>query len=278
MSKITAPAKSRKRFVTAVLFACVAVTALIPSFASSKPSKLSGADVMTRSDVNSVSPALGAYTESKLLGEVWKRPELSVRDRSIVTAAALISRQQTVEMPYYFELALENGVKPSELSEIIFHLAFYCGWPNAIAASHAASGVFKERHVAVDQLPEISPNLLSIEPLAEEKRASRVQQDVGPVSQGLVEYTGSLLFHDLWLRPGLAPRDRSLVTVSALIAAGQSGQITFHLNKAMDNGLTQPQAAEVLTHLAFYVGWPNVMSAVPTVKAVFESRALQIRP
>jgi len=65
------------------------------------------------------------------------------------------------------------------------------------------------------------------------------------------------------------------VTVSALIAAGQSAQISFHLNKAMDNGLTKAQVSEMLTHLAFYVGWPNSMSAVPIVKGVFDSRLNQ---
>jgi 4-carboxymuconolactone decarboxylase len=62
------------------------------------------------------------------------------------------------------------------------------------------------------------------------------------------------------------------VTVSALIAAGQVAQIPFHLNRAMDNGLTNAQASEVLTHVAFYAGWPNAMSAVPLVKGVFEGR------
>jgi 4-carboxymuconolactone decarboxylase len=62
------------------------------------------------------------------------------------------------------------------------------------------------------------------------------------------------------------------VTVSALIAAGQVAQIPFHLNRAMDNGLTKAQASEVLTHVAFYAGWPNAMSAVPLVKGVFEGR------
>lgn len=227
----------------------------------------------TKNDVQSVSPALESYTESKLIGEVWRRPDLSPRDRSVITVAALISRNQTIEMPYHLRLALDNGVRPSELSEMIFHLAFYSGWPNAMAAVTIAKEVFAERGIRVDQLPAVSPPLLAIEPVAEEKRAVRVSQDAGPVSQGLVEYTGSLLFHDLWLRPDLAPRDRSLVTVSALIAAGQSAQITFHLNKAMDNGLTKAQASEMLTHLAFYVGWPNAMSAVPVVKGVFDSRA-----
>uniref|UniRef100_UPI003F829F15 carboxymuconolactone decarboxylase family protein n=1 Tax=Cupriavidus ulmosensis TaxID=3065913 RepID=UPI003F829F15 len=85
-------------------------------------------------------------------------------------------------------------------------------------------------------------------------------------------YTGDVLFHDLWLRPALAPRDRSLVTVSALIAAGQVAQIPYHLNRAMDNGLTKAQASEVLTHLAFYAGRPNVFSAIPVARGVFEQR------
>jgi 4-carboxymuconolactone decarboxylase len=80
------------------------------------------------------------------------------------------------------------------------------------------------------------------------------------------------VFHDLWLRPALAPRDRSLVTASALIASGQVAQITYHLNRAMDNGLTKAQASEMLTQLAFNAGWPKVFSAIPVVKAVLEKR------
>jgi 4-carboxymuconolactone decarboxylase len=89
----------------------------------------------------------------------------------------------------------------------------------------------------------------------------------------LYSIPADLLFHDLWLRPALVPRDRSLVTVSALIASGQTAQITYHLNRAMDNGLTKAQASEMLTQLAFYAGWPNVFSAIPVVKAVFEKRS-----
>jgi len=92
------------------------------------------------------------------------------------------------------------------------------------------------------------------------------------VAPGLVRYTSDVLFRDLWLRPALAPRDRSLVTVSALIASGQVAQIPFHLNRAMDNGLTRAEASEALTHLAFYAGWPNVFSAVPVAREVFEKR------
>ena len=100
----------------------------------------------------------------------------------------------------------------------------------------------------------------------------QASEQFGAVAPGLVEYTTDYLFRDLWLRPDLAPRDRSLITVAALIASGQVAQITFHLNRAMDSGLTQEEAGEVITHLAFYAGWPNAFSAVPVAKDVFDKR------
>jgi len=160
----------------------------------------------------------------------------------------------------------------NEMSELITHLAFYSGWANAMSAVAIAKDVFGKRGIGSDQLPPASPPLLAIDEAAETQRAVRVQEQFGAVAPGLVQYTTDVLFHDLWLRPGLAPRDRSLVTVSALIASGQVAQIPYHLNRAMDNGLTQAQAVEVITHLAFYAGWPNAFSALPVAKEVFEKR------
>jgi len=228
--------------------------------------------MLTLEDVRMVAPALERYTQGPLLGDLWKRPDLSPRDRSIVTVAALIACHQTIEMPYYFNLGLDNGVKPSELSEIITHLAFYAGWGNAMSAVAVAKELFGKRGIGADHLPPASGELLPIDEAAEAQRAAHVAQDVGPVAPGVVQYTSDKLFHDLWLRPALAPRDRSLVTVSALIASGHVAQIPYHLNRAMDHGLTQAQASEVLTHLAFYAGWPHVFSAIPVVKEVFEKR------
>lgn len=227
----------------------------------------------TLDDIRAVAPALERYTQDRLLAEVWKRPGLSPRDRSIVTIAALIARNQTIEMPYYFNLALDDGVRPREISEIITHLAFYSGWSNAMAAVVVAKDVFAARKIGADQLPAASAPLLPLDEAAEAQRAARVGQQFGATAPGVVQYTTDILFRDLWLRPDLAPRDRSLVTVSALVAAGQVAQVPYHLNRAMDNGLTQVQAAEAITHLAFYVGWPNAFSALPVAKDVFEKRS-----
>jgi 4-carboxymuconolactone decarboxylase len=227
--------------------------------------------MQTLNEPRTVAPALERYAKGPL-ADLWKRPELEPRDRSLVTVAALIARNQTIEMPHYFNLALDNGVKPHELSEIITHLAFYSGWANAMSAVALAKDVFAERKIGTEDLPVASPTLLPLDAEAETKRETNVQQLFGHIAPGLVQNTTDVLFRDLWLRPDLAPRDRSLVTVSALIASGQVAQITYHLNRAMDNGLTQRQAGEVVTHLAYYAGWPNAFSALPVVKDVFEKR------
>lgn len=253
--------------------ATIATVSLIGSaLAQGGPMTKQGANPMLSADVQTVSPALEKYTQNALLGDVWKRPGLSPRDRSIVTLAALIARNQAIELPTHLNLALDNGVKPAEISEIITHLAFYAGWSNAMSAISVAKDFFAARHIGADQLPPASGPQLALNEAAEAQRATRVGEQFGTVAPGLVHYTTDLLFRDLWLRPGLAPRDRSLVTVSALIAAGQVAQVSYHLGRAMDNGLTQVQAGEVITHLAFYAGWPNAFSALPVAKEVFEKR------
>ncbi len=229
------------------------------------------ASSLASTKLGSVSPALEKY-DRETIGPLWARPELAARDRCIITVSALIARNQTLEMEHYFKFALDNGVKPRELSEIISHLAFYSGWPNAMSAVDVASSVFAQRKINLENLPLASPELLPINKEAEESRAANVEQQFGKVARGVVQYTSDVLFNDLWLRPDLKPRDRSLVTISALIASGQVAQIPYHLNRAMDNGLTQEEASEVLTHLAFYVGWPRVFSALPIAKEVFEKR------
>jgi 4-carboxymuconolactone decarboxylase len=231
-----------------------------------------GARPPARDDVRMVAPALERYEQGALFGNLWRRPDLSPRDRSLVTLAALIARNQAAELPRYLDLALDGGVTPGEISEVITHLAFYSGWGNATQAVAAAKDVFSRRGIGADQLPAASPEPLPLDQAAEAQRAARVEQDVRPVAPGLEGFTTDVLFRDLWLRPGLAPRDRSLVTVSSLIASGQVAQVTYHLNRAMDNGLTRAQAGEVVTHLAFYAGWPNAFSAVPVVKGVLEAR------
>jgi 4-carboxymuconolactone decarboxylase len=142
----------------------------------------------TVNDITMVAPALERYAQGPL-ADLWKRPGLTPRDRSIVTVAALIARNQTIEMPHYFNLALDNGVKPREISEIITHFAFYSGWANAMSAAAVARDVFAQRKIGTDQLPPTSPKLLPLDKDAEEKRATAVGQQFGKVAPGTVQNT-----------------------------------------------------------------------------------------
>jgi 4-carboxymuconolactone decarboxylase len=101
---------------------------------------------------------------------------------------------------------------------------------------------------------------------------SRAQQLVGDITPKLAELTDNVLFGDVWARPQLARRDRSLVTVSALIAMNRPDQLRSHLALAKQNGVTEEELAEAITHLAFYAGWPSAISAAGVAKEVFKKQ------
>ena len=101
------------------------------------------------------------------------------------------------------------------------------------------------------------------------KEPSGAARQLGDFAPALVHFTDDVLFGEVWTRPELSPRDRSLVTVTALAAAGNTEQLTFHLGLARQNGLTETEVTEAITHLAFYAGWPRAMSAMTVAKQVF---------
>ena len=105
--------------------------------------------------------------------------------------------------------------------------------------------------------------------MSEPKEPSALQQNLGAIAPKLVQLTEDVLFGDVWAGAALARRDRSLITVAALIAGGHTEQLPFHLRLAKDNGLSEAELVEVITHLAFYAGWPRAMSAIAVAKAVF---------
>ena len=111
--------------------------------------------MLSVNEIHRVSPALEKYTQERLLGEVWERPGLAPRDRSIVTLAALIARNQTIDLAYHVNLALDNGVEPREISETITHLAFYSGWGNAMSAVAVANAGWPNAFSALPVAKEV---------------------------------------------------------------------------------------------------------------------------
>jgi len=103
------------------------------------------------------------------------------------------------------------------------------------------------------------------------KQPTRTTRDlIGDIAPKLAELTEDVLFGDIWDRPGLSKRDRSLITVASLVALNRTDQLPYHLGRALENGITKEELSELITHLAFYSGWPTAMSAVLLAKRVFE--------
>jgi 4-carboxymuconolactone decarboxylase len=99
---------------------------------------------------------------------------------------------------------------------------------------------------------------------------TRAQQLMGDIAPKLADLTDNVLFGDIWERPGLSKRDRSLITVSALIAMNRPDQLRSHLELGRKNGLSEAEVVEVITQLAFYAGWPNAVTAVSVAREVFQ--------
>jgi len=196
-------------------------------------------DTPAAREARETAPQLYAYTQTVLFGDLWKRPELSPRDRSLVTMSVLIANGQGAQLTSHINLALENGVKPKEISGQITHLAFYTGWPSATSAVGVAKAVFAQRGIDAKELKALPEDVL---------------------------------YADLWKQADLTLRDRSLITVAALIARGQLEALNSQLELARVHGLTKVQIAEAATHIAFYAGWPRAMSALPAIRTAFEDR------
>ena len=101
------------------------------------------------------------------------------------------------------------------------------------------------------------------------KTAAKMMGDFAPK---LAEFTDEVLFGDVWERPQLSRRDRCLITCAALVATGKTDQMSFHFPFAIENGVKQEELVELITHLAFYVGWPNAMSAVTRARELLGNK------
>ena len=137
----------------------------------------------------------------------------------------------------------------------------------ALSAIAMADGMSRPAHAQATTSPApTSP------PQASSAQPTRAQQLMGGIAPKLADLTDNVLFGDVWERPQLSKRDRSLATVSALVAMNRPDQLRSHLVRARENGLTQEELVETITHLAFYSGWPNAVSAISVAREVFEKK------
>jgi 4-carboxymuconolactone decarboxylase len=210
-----------------------------------------------------IAPSLAALTDEVLFGDVWRRPELSPRDRSLVTISVLIATGKPAQLAGHLGRALDNGVQPSEASGLLAHLAIYCGWPSAVSALDVYDQVYTARKVDTAALRAVGPRVPA--PVSDAARAGAVHDQLGAVAPKFVQLTNDVVFDNLWRRPDLTLRDRSLVTIAALAAMGDDDRLDFYLRRGLESGLTRGQITEALTHVAFYAGWTRATKAMTAV-------------
>jgi len=213
-----------------------------------------------------LAPGMAVLTDDVLYGDVWRRPELSPRDRSLVTISVLIATGKTAQLAGHLGRGLDNGIQPGEASGLLAHLAIYSGWPNAVSALDVYEQVYTARNVETAALRAMGPRLAA--PASDASRARAAADQWGAVAPKFVELTNAVVFDDLWRRPDLSPRDRSLITLAALAAMGDDDQLELYVRRGLESGLSRAQIAEAMTHLGFYAGWGKATAAMTAVSRI----------
>jgi 4-carboxymuconolactone decarboxylase len=226
--------------------------------------------------------ALGSMAYD-VVGEMWSRPELSRRDRSLMVIATLCAQARDDELVLHTQIGLRNGLTQVEIEEILPHVAAYAGFPAAMAASRKVDAGLREA-LKVEQLPERRPSAAKADaerdragadvlttiagapqPISPEDGLARMQALLGEL--GVTAYRWA--FGEIWSRPELSRRDRSIVVIAILIALGATAELDVHFPAGLRHGLTRAELEEVVNHLALYSGIPRAVEAMRTLKAAF---------
>jgi len=211
-------------------------------------------------------PGMAVYTNEVLFGDVWLRPQLSPRDRSLVVISVLIATNKPGQLQGHLGRALGNGVTPMEASGVLTHLALYCGWPTAVSALDVYEQVYTSRQ------GDLASLRTALTPLAvpawEADRERATNEQFGAIAPKFTQLTNDVVFDNLWRRSDLTVRDRSLVTLAALAGMGDDELLDFYLRRAVESGLTRDQITEAFTHLAFYAGWSKATKALTATARV----------
>lgn len=213
-------------------------------------------------------PYLGEVRNTYVYGQVWERPGLSARDRSMITVAVNQALYATNELRLHMGRALDNGITQAELSEIIAHTLWYSGFPTGVNAARVALEVFEERG-----LPTTPPGTSDRQPPVNPELEFPGAYNQTPYLRDLLN---QVLYAETWTREELSPRDRSMITVAVGTALYASSEVRYHVGRALDNGVTPDEIREVIIHVTFYAGFPTGVNAARVIEPVFESRGIPL--
>ena len=205
------------------------------------------------------------------LGDVWSRPGLSRRDRSLIVVSMLTALNQERQLVNHARGALNHGVSPTELREILVQLAGYAGFPRALSASAVIEPVLQTFMGDDYAAPEPA------QAKGDSERRKDAALDAIAAQMGAVgRYALDFAFGEIWSRTQLARRDRSLVVVSALSALGRGDELRFHIPGALRHGVTRQEIEELLLMVVVYAGFPFAVEATRIAREAFER--LDARP
>ena len=225
--------------------------------------------------------ATGSFTVDFVLADIWSRPQLSRRDRSMIVLATLIALGQTgKEMVVHTQGAIHHGMTREEVEEVVTHVSAYVGFPKTLGAirivqdglrSFEENGKLPPHEPAArksdeeryhDGLDVLRTLMDWSDPAGE---APKLEERLGPIGPLAIRY----LFGEVWARTQLSRRDRSLITVAILTALGRTDQMTTHVPGALNHGVTREEIEEAMVQMLGYAGWPAAVSGLAKAREIF---------
>jgi 4-carboxymuconolactone decarboxylase len=226
--------------------------------------------------------ALGTFGFNAV-GDLWSRPQLSRRDRSLLVISVLSAQARDEELEPHTQVGLNHGLTRPEIEEILLHVAAYVGFPAAMAAARHMDAAFRKAE-GVERITGRQP-AERLSDAVRDARAADVRRTLtggraaaDPATdlanmQRILGDVGTLAFRwafgEIWARPELSRRDRSLVVIAILGALGQERELAFHVPAGLQHGLTRTEIEEIMVHLCLYAGFPRAVDGIRAARAAF---------
>jgi 4-carboxymuconolactone decarboxylase len=226
--------------------------------------------------------ALGSMAYD-VVGAMWSRPQLNRRDRSLLVISVLAAQARDEELFLHTRNGLRNGLTPVEIEEILPHVAAYAGFPAAMASSRRVDAALAE-HAGIEKLPDREGAQAKSDAERDRDGADVLRTLTGRAdaidpAEGLVMMTAAVgevgvgayrwALGEVWARPQLSRRDRSIVVITILVWLGAGEELAAHVAGGVNHGLTRTEVEEVVNHLSLYAGFPRAVGAMRTVRAVW---------
>jgi 4-carboxymuconolactone decarboxylase len=227
--------------------------------------------------------ALGTFAMTTVLGDLWCRPQLSRRDRSLVVVSVLMAQAREDELEVHVDNALRHGMTRSEVDELLLHVAAYAGYPAAMAAVRRVDAAFNR----IDGTARVEGREPAehLDDAERDRRAADVRRTLtagranpDPATDmanmiGILGDVGAMAFRwafgEVWSRPQLSRRDRSLCVIAILGALGQEHELAVHVPGGLNHGLTRTEIEEVFVQLTIYAGFPRAVDGMRAARKAF---------